>query len=243
MIDKKILQLIISKYHLGGLIDSVKWVVLNNNLNIKFMSPNQDMLGDITVNNFSLKDAEIAIFDTVKLNKLLSITNNSLEIEFLSTKKVLTKMIINDGMYNLEYPLADLLVIPKVASLKDPGSDITADILKDIPFIVKAQNALDTNQVYLVPSKKISGDDVIEVNFGEDNSYSNRISYYIDGIEKSNNMSYSLLFDSNLFKEILKNNSNASSAKMYLCNEGLMKLEFIENDIISKYFLVKKDNI
>ena len=111
--------------------------------------------------------------------------------------------------------------------------------------MVKAQNALDTNCVYFSPTTKISGEQIIEVNFGENNSHSNRISYNINNIEEVKDLpsSCSLLFDSTLLKEILKCNGNATSSKMYIFTDGLMRLEFEEGDIKSTYFLVKKDDI
>jgi hypothetical protein len=243
--NKQLFQSIISKYYLNGLVESVKWSISNNTLNIKFMSPNQDMLGEIKVNNFNLQDAEIAVFDTTKLNKLLGITVANLNLDFITTRKVLTKLIINDGVYNLEYPLADLLVIPKVAAIKDPGYNIVADISEDIPFLVKAQNALDTTHAYFNLEREFSGEQIIEVNFGENNSHSNRISYKIRKIEETKDLPAmcSLLFDSTLLKEILKCNGNATSSKMYIFTDGLMRLEFEEGDIKSTYFLVKKDDI
>lgn len=243
--NKQLLQSVISKYYLGGLVESVKWSISNNTLNIKFMSPNQDMLGEINVNNFNLQDAEIAIFDTTKFNKLLGITSGDLTLDFISTRKVLTKMIINDKIYNLEYPLADLLVIPKVAAIKDPGYNIAADISTDVPFLIKAQNALDTTHVYFSLNTEFGGHKIIEVNFGENNSHSNRISYKIHNILETKDLPSicSLLFDSSLLKEILKCNGNATSSKMYIFTDGLMRFEFEEGDIKSTYYLVKKDDI
>ena len=243
--NKQLFQSIISKYYLNGLVESVKWSISNNTLSIKFMSPNQDMLGEIKVNNFNLQDAEIAVFDTTKLNKLLGITVANLNLDFITTRKVLTKLIINDGVYNLEYPLADLLVIPKVAAIKDPGYNIVADISEDVPFLVKAQNALDTAHAYFNLDTDFEGNRIIEVNFGENNSHSNRISYKIRKIEETKDLPAmcSLLFDSTLLKEILKCNGNATSSKMYIFTDGLMRLEFEEGDIKSTYFLVKKDDI
>ena len=245
MINKQLLQSLISKYYLNGLVESVKWSVSNNTLNVKFMSPAQDMLGEVTLKNITLPDAEIAIFDATKLNKLLAITNQTLNLDFIYSRKVLTKLIINDGVYNLEYPLADLLVIPRVAAIKDPGYNIVADINEDVPFLVKAQNALDTNHVYFNLERELSGEQIIEVNFGENNSHSNRISYKIKKIEETKDLPImcSLLFDSTLLKEILKCNGNATSSKMYIFTDGLMRLEFEEGDIKSTYFLVKKDDI
>lgn len=244
--NKTILQSIISRYHLGGLIESTKWVVENDILTIKFMSPSQDMLGELKVLNFKIKNAEFAVFDTTKLNKLISITDGDLYLDFTSSKKILNKLLLNDKTFNLEFPLADTLVIPKVAVIKDPGYNICCNLLTDIPFLIKAQNALDVNdKIYFSLADDFSGNKIVEVYLGEDTSYSNRILYKIHEILEVKNISttFSLLFDSILFKEILNCNKDATEAKMYISVEGLIKLQFKKDDIESTYFLVKKEDI
>ena len=44
MINKLQLQSIISKYHLGGLIESVKWVVEKNNLSVRTKTNNDNLV-------------------------------------------------------------------------------------------------------------------------------------------------------------------------------------------------------
>ena len=80
MIEKNHLQSIISRYYLGGLIESVKWEIQNNTLNIAFMSPNKDMIGELECNEFPIEDCELAIFNTTQLNKLLGVTSGQLLI-------------------------------------------------------------------------------------------------------------------------------------------------------------------
>ena len=83
MITKTYLQNIISKYYMEGLIDSAKWVIKDNQLSINFISPNKNLVGNVTISNFNFRDAELAIFDTTKLNKLLAITSKDLQLEIL----------------------------------------------------------------------------------------------------------------------------------------------------------------
>jgi hypothetical protein len=62
MIKKQDLQSVISKYHLSGLIDSVKWVTTDNSFNVAFMSPNNDMLGSLNYNNTFLPVRFIIVY-------------------------------------------------------------------------------------------------------------------------------------------------------------------------------------
>lgn len=52
MISKHDLQSVIGKYHLNGLVESVKWTIEDNALNIDFQSPNKDMIGHVNHTNF-----------------------------------------------------------------------------------------------------------------------------------------------------------------------------------------------
>ena len=54
MITKNKLQSIISKYYLGGKVESVKWKVKDGKLNIDFMAPTKDMIGRLSCNSFSM---------------------------------------------------------------------------------------------------------------------------------------------------------------------------------------------
>ena len=63
MIAKNTLQSIISKYYLGGKVESVKWVVEDKKLHIDFMAPTKDMIGRLSCNNFPLaENGTLAIF-------------------------------------------------------------------------------------------------------------------------------------------------------------------------------------
>ena len=60
MINKLTLQSIINKYYLGQ-NESVKWVIKNNSINIDFMTPSKDVIGNVSCNDFQLEDSKLAI--------------------------------------------------------------------------------------------------------------------------------------------------------------------------------------
>jgi hypothetical protein len=242
MIKKQDLQSVISKYHLNGLIDSVKWVTTETNFNVNFMSPNNDMLGSLSYNNTFLPTSEVAIYNTSQLNKLLGITSGDLEIDLTKGGKIYTKLLVSDSNCNLSYALADIMLIPRVATLNEPdGYEIEAELSSEhIDFIIKYKNAIQSDLVDIEVIPNISkGDHLLQFTFGEGADHANKIQYSIPC--SSTQLIDSSKFASDILKEILVSNKDMDNAKLYISEKGLIKLEFTSNDINSKYFLVQKE--
>ena len=91
MINKAKLQSVINKYYLN-VNEAVKWVVEDNKLQIDFMSPTKDIIGKLTCNDFQLEDSTLAIYDTKKLNSLVSICNGDLLLELEKTNNIRPKL-------------------------------------------------------------------------------------------------------------------------------------------------------
>ena len=87
MINKQKLQSVINKYYLN-VNEAVKWVIEDNTLQIDFMSPTKDIIGKLTCSNFDIEDSTLAIYDTKKLNSLVSICNGDLLLELEKTNKI-----------------------------------------------------------------------------------------------------------------------------------------------------------
>ena len=51
-----------------------------------------------------------------------------------------------------------------------------------------------------------------------------------------------LLFSSDVIEEILKRNKG-TQGKLYVCEEGLMKIQYMDGTIKSTYFLVALDKL
>ena len=150
MISKNVLQSVISKYYLGGLNNQVKWRLKDNTLTV--YAGEKGRVCKVHLNNFSLEDGELGIFDTVKLLKLISITNGDLLIKLEKLKSVFTKMHIADSNFDLTYSLADVLILGKTTWYEDPESwEIELDLTpEDIDHLIKAKNALsDVNNMLI----------------------------------------------------------------------------------------------
>ena len=48
-------------------------------------------------------------------------------------------------------------------------------------------------------------------------------------------------FNSDMFRNILKENKDLESGNIYLSYQGLMKIEFKSEDTISTYYMVRKE--
>lgn len=243
MIDKLDLVSIISKYHLGGMIKSVRWHVKDGHLGIGFNSPSLEMIGRLDYKGFPLEDCSIAISDTSQLSKLVGITNGYLNLELHKDYKLPTQLIIADNQYTLNYALADLNYYAEAGELEfKPEFEVVANLDNEsISAIVKAKQALaDTNTVVLKHSPNEDGEDRLELCFAGNISFSNKVSFYLNEVE----MNVSELnehYDSNMVKEIMYANKDMPRGKMSISSEGLMKLEFEDEKIKNTYFIVDKE--
>ena len=241
MIHKLTLQSVISKYYLNGMIEAVKWTIKDETLNIKFMSPSRDMIGELEFKGLKLTDTELAIFNTTQLNKLIGITQGTLLLDVVKNGKVANRLNIQDNQYDLTYALADTLLIGKVGNVDEPSSyNIEATLNNEqITALIKAKSALpDTNHIIIKDNTNFNGDSVLEFTLGDNGEYSNKITY---SLPAAVNTPISLPFDADILKEILSANKDADSGALNIFDGGLMKLHFsYENALKVTYFVVRK---
>ncbi len=246
MISKHDLQSIIGKYHLNGLVESVKWLTNDNVLDIDFQSPNKDMIGRVIHTNFPLENSELAVYDTSKLNKLLGVTSGELFLELEKTQKVFTKLIISDMNYTLNFSLTDLLLISSVGDITESGEyEIVSELdSESISAIIKAHNALESDNVIVNIDKDLDLQDVLVLSFGDVSNHTNKIDYQVPNTTL-NNVPYGteLPFNSSMFKTILNNNKDATKATMKVNTKGYVKFEFEGEDWSSYYYVVRKADI
>ena len=152
MINKLDLSSVISKYYLNGLVEPVKWDIKDKVITIKFNAPTKDMIGKVEFIGMPLEDSTIAISNTTQLNKLIAITNGYLELKYEKINKFITKLIIADNQFTLNYALADTMIIPKAGELGDIGDwNIEAPLDNEsINAIVRAKSALAESETVVI---------------------------------------------------------------------------------------------
>jgi hypothetical protein len=243
MINKFTLNKLISKYYLGGSNESVKWIIKNNTITVDFTTPTRDVIGKVSCDNFKVVDSELAIFDTKKLSNLISICKEDLLIDIEKVNKIPSKLKIADTNYELVYPLADPLLIPKTGTVNEPEWDMDLELeSENIDNMIKAQGAIDLDNLIVTTNKNMEEVLVCELIFGDESSHGNKIIYQIKGDVKKDNIK--LYFNSNIFKLILQANKDATKSSMKINDQGLMKLEFISEypsgTILSQYYIIRK---
>ena len=239
MINKLVLQSIINKYYLG-LNEKVKWNITNNNLEIHFMTPNKDVIGNVICSNFELEDSQLAVYDTKKLQSLISICNGDLLLELEKINKVFTKLKISDMNFNLTYALSDPLLINKVGTVNVPEWVVELDLSsEDVDNLIKAKSALSgVDNMIVSTTTNLDDENVCEFIFGDEKGHINKITYQISG--KIDKLDLKNPFNSDMFKTILQANKDADGGKLFMSDMGLICLQFTSDNISSEYFMIRK---
>lgn len=240
MISKSTLSSIISKYYLGT-NESVKWIIENNTLSVDFISPSKDVIGTVSCSNFQLDNTTLPIFDTKKLNNLVSICQGEVLVEVEKVNTVATKLNLSDMHFNLTYALSDMLLIPKVGSVNVPNEwEVKIDLSsEDVSQLIRAKSALsDVDNMVFKTTPDLDGNLVCEIVFGDGHGHSNKITYQLMGDVLEGGIS--VPFDSNMFKTILSANKDMETGTLKLAKGGLLQLEFSTEDTSSNYFMLRK---
>jgi hypothetical protein len=175
----------------------------------------------------------------------LSITEGELHLDYNKEQKVITKLLISDHKYNLNYTLSDVLTVPKVGVYNGPEVyDLETNLSSEhISSLIKAKNALTNSEnVVLNVEETLGGGYQLNFIFGGDVEYSNKITYSIKEFDTTPDKEFSLTYNSELLKVVLACNKGAESSKLHLNSQGLMKLVFTHDNLSSTYYIVAKSN-
>jgi hypothetical protein len=243
MINKGELQAIISKYNLGGMIDAVKWSTQDKQLIIKFNAPTRDMIGEVTHTSFDLEDSEIAIYNTSQLDKLLAITSGDINLQLEKTGRIFSKLVIEDVSYKLNYSLSDLLLIQEPGKVNNPNDYIIESTLESdaISAVIKAKNALQSDNVNFTITTNFDGEQVLTMVFGDNSNHTHKVEYIVPNtVVTGDHFNFNIPFNSEMIRVIFANNKDANKAHMSLNVQGLLKLVFEGDKWNSTYYIVRK---
>jgi hypothetical protein len=245
MINKGELQSTISKYNLGGMIDAVKWTVQNKHLTIKFNAPTKDMIGEITHTSFDIEDCEIAIYNTSQLDKLLAITSGDVNLQLEKIGKIFGRLVIEDTNYKLNYSLSDLLLIQKPGTVMDPDNYIVESVLESdaISAVIRAKNALQSDNVNFTITTNFDGEQVLTMIFGDNSTHTHKVEYIVPNtVITGNQYNFNTPFNSEMIRVIFANNKDANKAYMSLNINGLLRLIFEGDKWKSTYYIIGTTN-
>lgn len=237
--EKNKLFSFISKYSLGGLIEAVEWNLTQDELSTRFISNDDNAIGEVVLQNVEIinykNDEHFGIANTSFLIKMMSVLGNNIEFQLKAkTGMVPDTLKVSDGESEINYMLADPVIIPKAPTpknLPDPTYDFEFDKDNFLDKFIKAKSAFsDVETFTLNPTKK-----GLELIIG--NSV-NKIKIPIKS-EINGSASRPIIFSSKYFKEMLSANKEMISATFSVYERGMARIEFKHVDTKVIYFLTE----
>ena len=234
--NKITLDTFIQKYNLGGNVNSVKWDSDGSTLSTRFISPDKSLLGELTLSKQSLPIFEVGVYDTPLLSRMLGTLADNVDFTLIQVDNTPVAFHFTDSIISVDYVLAAIGVIPDVPELKNvPEFNTLVNI--DSQFInsfIRGKSALVDIETFVI--KPIDGG--LEFIIGYTDINSNRISIKTQSGAVA--LTESVVFNANLFKEVLNANKECSQATLQISDKGLAYIEFNVDDFNVKYWLVSQ---
>ena len=234
--NKIVLDTFIQKYNLGGNVNSVKWESSGDTLSTRFISPDKSLLGELTLTKQSLPEFEVGVYDTPLLSKMLGTLADKVDFTLTKVDNTPVAFHFTDSVMSADYVLAAIGVIPDVPELKNvPEFNTLVNInAQFINSFIRGKGALADVDTFAI--NPVDGG--VEFVIGYSDINSNRIS--IKAQSGAVNMTDSIVFNANLFKELLNANKECSKATLQISDKGLAHIEFNVDDFNVKYWLVSQ---
>jgi len=234
MTDKRVIDNFISKYHLGGTIERIKWVSDGECLKANFINDSQNLVGKVKTGNFKFPVGEFGIYSTSTLSKLLGILEN--EVMFQVEKNA--KFIVADTNVDVKFNLADPQVIPSVPSIKETEGDIEVELDEEFTTkFIKSKDAVGEDVFYISTQEGFTSS---EIKFTIGNSSSNSVSFAVKSTEGEELKD--VPFNADIVKEIFKHNKRFETGTLKINPKGLMTFAFKFGDLETSYYLVRNQN-
>ena len=234
--NKQKLVRFINKYYLNGIADSV---VLKSNsseqkLVTRFVSSDKTLLGIIQMDRWNFEDANIGVYTTEQLLKLLSVLDEDINVSITKSGDKTISMKISDSLSSVNYMLSDPSIINEPPQLQNiPNFELSINVTPSvINKFISGKSALQDTTTFTVVTDETSTKLVI----GYSTVNTNRVTIPVITSEFSQIDKVS--FNAEYFSNILVANKECESAFLQISSEGLAKINFKVDDYKSTYWLV-----
>ncbi len=238
--EKTKLNKFIQKYNLGGNVNSVKWIADTNQLKTSFVTPDKSLLGTVVADNVKFEDADMGVYQTDQLQKLLNVLDNEVDLSLTKAGDRAVSLKVKNGSVSVDYVLSDLSVIPDPPALKRLP-DFQTQVKLDSQFIdtfIKGKSALADVDMFTFVNDT---DGNLNAVIGYSSTNTNRVTIPVE--TTTNGLTEPVTFNANLFKEMLVANKECKSAVLEVSNEGLAKVNFKIDDYDSTYYIVAMTDV
>ena len=236
MINKQQLVRFINKYYLSGTVESVVFNsdTRNQQLGTRFVSSDKSLLGEVKMDDWQYEDADIGVYDTEQLLRLISVLDDKIEFSINKAGDKSISVKLSDAVSSVNYILSDTSIINKPPQLKNiPDFELSINVTSQfINKFISGKSALTETDTFTVITDETSAKLVI----GYSPINTNRVVIPVTTttFENMDNIS----FNANLFKEVLYANKECESALLEISSEGLAKISFKVDNFTSTYWLV-----
>ena len=237
--QKSKLDKFISKYNLGGNVNSVKWKSNSDTLTTTFVTPDKSLLGTVKVDKFPFEDSEIGVYQTDQLKSLIGVLGDDVSLDVLKAGDKAYSLKVKNGPVSVDYVLSDLSVIadpPALKRLPEFGTQIKLDN-NFINTFIKGKSALSDVDTFTI----IKTNNGCEVVIGYSATNTNRVNIPVEC--PSCDITDPITFNANLFKEVLVANRECTSAVLEVSTEGLARVNFKIDDYDSTYYVVAMQDV
>ena len=237
--DKYKLTRFIDKYHLGGNVNAVVINSKGDTLSTRFITGGKDLLGELEMNSWQFKDAELGVYDTEQLSRLLGVLDDDVTLNLTQSGDKAIALEISDQYSKVNFMLSDKSVINQPPPLKGIP-EFQLKIKVDTNFITRfigGKSALPDTDTFTV----ITNNDGVKLVIGYSSINTNRVTIPVETetYEDIDNVS----FNANLFKDVLVANKECESAVLQVSEKGLSKINFKVDQYDATYYLVAVQDV
>ena len=239
--NKQKLVRFINKYYLNGIADSV---VLKSNsseqkLVTRFVSSDKTLLGIIQLDRWNFEDANIGVYTTEQLLKLLSVLDEDINVSITKSGDKTISMKISDSTSSVNYMLSDPSIINEPPQLQNiPNFELSINVTPSvINKFISGKSALQDTTTFTVITDEISTKLVI----GYSSVNTNRVTIPVTTSDFTSIDNVS--FNAEYFSQILLANKECESAILQVSSQGLIKIDFKIDNYVATYWLVATSEV
>ena len=238
--NKQQLVKFISKYNLGGLVNSAILSFRNNTLNTRFTSGDKSLLGILSMDKWDFEDGEFGVYNTEQLVKLLSVLDDDVTMTVTKAGDKAVSIQLSDSVSKVNYMLTDTSVIsrPPVPESLPQNFELKININPQfISKFISGKQALPETDTFTVVTKN----DTTSIVIGYASVNTNRVTIPVTTTEyKQMDL---ISFNATNFKEILSANKECESALLEVSPDGISKITFNIDNYKSTYYLVAVQDV
>jgi hypothetical protein len=245
--EKKNIETFIKKYHLGGIVEGVRWYADNNDLMVRAMSSDRKLFDSVRLEKGAFfTGLEIGIQDTNKFKGMLPVLSDNISFTLdmdENDKTRVRKVIVDDGKYVVTYVAAGVDGVEAAPTMKTIPP-FTVEVVCNAELVGafnKAFSGVDDKDALftLIMNKKKQKLEMI-LGYKEKN-LSDRIALEITTTAGKDTVKNPISFNAKHLKEIFAANSEVSDSVLGVSEAGLAGIAFDASGFKSQYYLVKTE--